>query len=135
MPNPLAPNQRPPPDHPAMLHAKMWQHVSGMKPDEHESQSAQMDQLLPILGALANNPKVKARDVIRAAADAAATGKRTPSQAVQFITAMPVEPEKLQGWLRGIYEANLSAQVHMKAAMMQQAQGQPQAPPQGGMPV
>ena len=118
-----------------MLHAKMWQHVSGMNPDEHQSNSARMDALLPVLGALANNPKVKPRDVIRAAADAAATGKTTPSGAVKFITAMPSEPEKLQGWLRAFYEANLSAQVHMKAAMMQQAQGQPQAPPQGGMPV
>ena len=40
--------------------------------------------------------------------------------------------DRIQGWLKGLYAANLSAQVHMKAALMQQAQGAPQGPQQPG---
>ena len=124
-------------DHPAMAHAKMWQHVSSIPAHKLPGMASQMDGLLPVFGALAGNPNVKAKDVIRAAADASARGLASPSEAVKFISSMPSEPDKLQPWLRGVYEANLSAQVHMKAAMAQQAQGAPQAAPQpmpGTMP-
>lgn len=91
-----------------------------------QEKSGQMDGLLPILGALAGNPNVKSKDVIKAAADAAGEGMTTPSDAVRFISSMPSEPDKLQGWLKSIYAANLSAQVHMKAAMMKAQQPAPQ---------
>lgn len=130
--NPLAAQQimRPTPDHPAMTHAKAWQHVNSMSPDDMPDKATQMDKLLPIFAKLAGNPNVKMKDVIRAAADAAAHGIAKPSEAVAFISQMPSDPEKLQPWLKGIYETNLSALVHMKASMLQQAQGAPQPAPQ-----
>lgn len=133
--NPLAPSRtlmRPAPDHPAMLHAKVYQHVSNMAPHEIPDKSSQLETVLPMLGALAGKPNVTPKDVIRAAADAAAKGAVKPSEAVSFISSMPPDPTKLSGWLRNVYESNLSAQIHMKAAMMQQAQQQPAVMPQGG---
>lgn len=128
---------RPAPEHPMMLHAKAWRHVGGMPSDQLASKSKELDYALPILGALAGNPNVTPKDVIKAAASAAADGALAPDQAVQMISAMPADPTKVQPWLKQLYAANLSAQVHMKAAMMQQAQprqAQPQqapaAPPQ-----
>ena len=129
-----------------MTHAKAWKHVGGMSPDDVASKSKELDYALPILGALAGNPNVTSKDVIKAAANAAADGAIEPSQAVGLISGMPADPDKIQPWLKGLYAANLSAQVHMKAAMLQQAQqsapaqpgqaSQPQAPaPAQGMPT
>ena len=129
--NPLsAAARKPQKQHPMMMHAMMWKHVAGMHPDSLEGKITQTDALLPILGGLAGNPNVKSKDVIKAAAGAAGDGIVAPDEAVKFITMMPSDPEKLQGWLRGIYAANLSAAVHMKAAALQGAQPQPQAPQQ-----
>jgi len=89
--------------------------------------------ILPTLGALAGDPKVTPKDVIKAAANVAADGTVEPGDAVQFISGMPPDPDKLRPWLKSLYAANLSAVVHMKAAMLQGPQGQPQggnAPPQ-----
>jgi len=130
--NPLQPTPRmaaATKDHPASMHARVWQHVNAMPPHEIPDKAAQMDALLPVLGGLAGNPNVKAKDVIKAAADAAASKRVSPSEAVEFISQMPTEPDKLQPWLRTIYAANLSAQVHMKAAMAQQAQAAAQPAP------
>jgi hypothetical protein len=54
---------------------------------------------------------------------------------VDFISRMPEDPAKLGQWLRGLYAANLSAIVHMKAAMMPApgAPAAPQVPPPGAM--
>lgn len=135
-PNPLAapaPTQASPaarpPDDPMMQHARMWQYVNGMKPDEIASKAKEIDGTLPLLGALAGNDRVTAKNVIKAAADAAATGKITPSQAVKFISGMPDDHTKLQSWLKGIYAANMGALVHMKAALMAQRPGAPVAGP------
>lgn len=130
-PNPLA---SPSNDHPAMLHAKMWQHAHSLSPDDLPEKIKRLDYVLPVLGALANNPKVTAKDVIKAAASAAADGAIEPSQAVKFITGMPAESEKLRPWLKTLYEANLSAAVHMKAAAMKPATQPAQAPQQGVPP-
>ncbi len=137
--NPLATRQAKPTEpHPMTRHAQMWQHVGKMSPDDLPGHIDRIDYILPLLGALAGNPKVKAKDVIRAAADAAGSGKVSPKDAVKFISGMPIDPEKLQGWLKGLYAANLSAAVHMKAAAMQgaQAQAEPSQPViPGGLPV
>jgi hypothetical protein len=124
----------PQPDHPAMGHARMWQHVGQMDPGDLPAQIAKLDYILPILGSLATNPKVTAKDVIKAAAKEAADGKVPPSEAIKFITQMPADADKLGPWLRTLYSANLSAVVHMKAAVLQQAQGAQQAP-QPAMPA
>lgn len=116
-----------------MLHAQMWDHVSKIAPDDIAEKIARVDHILPILGALSSNPKTTAKDVIKAAAGVAANGTVAPSEAVQFITSMPAEQEKLQPWLRRLYEANLSAAVHLKAAAMQQTQQA--APPQQPVPM
>lgn len=126
--NPLATVNRPAKDHPAMMHAQVWKHVSAMPAGELPEKIARVDHILPILGSLAGNPNVKPRDVIKAAASVAADGIVSPSDAVSFISQMPADPDKVQGWLKGLYAANLSAAVHMKAAVMQQSQGAPQAP-------
>lgn len=112
-----------------MLHAKAWQHVNTLQPDEMTKQLDQMESGLPIFGALAGDPNVTAKDVIKAAAGMAADGKIDPSEAVAFISAMPSDPKQIQPWLKARYAAALSASVHMKAAMTQQAQA-PQQPPQ-----
>lgn len=122
------------PDDHMMTHAKMWQHVGGMAPDAMQPKVNELDAILPVLGALAGNPNVKAKDVIKAAANAAAARHVSPEQAVKFITQIPPDPDKVGPWLKGLYAANLSAIVHMKAAMLQGAQGAPQAP-QGGVPA
>lgn len=148
--NPLVSGPAPPmalqPDHPAMGHARAWQHVGQMDSGDLPAQIAKLDRVLPILGSLATNPKVTAKDVIKAAAKEAADGAVPPSEAIKFITGMPADPDKLQPWLRNLYSTNLSAVVHMKAAMLQQAQGQqqvlqqavqpgPTMPPQGVPPA
>lgn len=128
----------PPKDDPMMRHAKIWQHVGKMAPDAIPAHVERMEYVLPILGALASDPNVKAKDVIKAAAQAAADGKVDAGQAVGFISGMPADPDKIRPWLKGLYAANLSAHVHMKAAMLQQRQQAPQAvpvaAPQGGAP-
>lgn len=123
--NPLASTrQKPTEAHPAHGHAQMWQHVNGMDPSDQASKMQELQHSLPVLGALASNPKTTRKDVIKAAADAAGAGKIDPSAAVAFISQMPDDQTKLQGWLKGIYAANLSAMVHLKAAAM------PGVPPQ-----
>lgn len=116
--------------HPVMGHAQMWQHVNNMAPDEQANNAAAISYGLPIVGALAGNPKVTRRDVIKAAADAAGAGKIPPSQAVQMISQMPEDPDKLQPWLKGMYSTYLTALVHLKAAMMPDPQPQQPAAPQ-----
>lgn len=113
--------------HPAHMHAKVWQHVNAMSPDDQASKVDELKYSLPILGALSSNPKTTRKDVIKAAADAAGAGKIDPSMAVSLISQMPDDATKLQGWLKGLYAQNLSAMVHLKAAAMpaQQPQGVP----------
>jgi len=134
-PNPLSATNRnvAPAPNPMLAHAQMWQHVNGMAPDEMATKAMQVSYGLPILGALAADPKVTRKDVIKAAADAAGAGKIPPSQAVEFISRMPDDPAKLAQWLRGLYATNLSAIVHMKAAMMP-APAAPVAPAAPQMP-
>lgn len=129
-PNPLASPKKvmvPAEPHPMMAHAKMWQHVQGMDPDALSKATATSSYALPILGKLAGDPNVSAKDVIKAAASAAGDGKIDPSQAVKLISEMPGEPDKIQPWLKSLYETHLTGLVHMKAAAMQQ-QGQQGAP-------
>jgi hypothetical protein len=127
---------RPKNEHPQMMHAKMWQHVSGMEPGAMASAMQKTAATLPLIGSLAANPKVTSKDVIKAAAEAAATGHIQPSDAVKFITNMPAEPDHLRPWLRSMYQANLSAMVHMKAAAMAPPQqAMPQQAPQAAMPM
>jgi hypothetical protein len=131
MANPLSPAPRKPAaqqQHPVLAHAQMWQHMNSMQPAEAQQAVQTTSYTLPILGKLSGDPNVTRKDIIKAAADAAGAGKIPPSQAVQFITGMPDEPEKLQPWLKSLYAANLTAAVHLKAATMpdQQPQGAPQ---------
>jgi hypothetical protein len=109
-------------------HATVWQHVNSMPMGAMAAKSQQIDAILPILGELSGNPGVTAKDVIKAASQAAADGIATPTEAVQFISQIPDDPTKLQGWLRGLYAVNLSAAVHMKARQMQPAQAPSEAP-------
>lgn len=132
MNNPLSANRPTSPsksDHPATLHAKVWQHVNGMSPDDQASKMDELTYSLPILGALANNPKTTRKDVIKAAAAAAGDGKIDPSMAVSIISQMPDDPMKLGPWLKNMYSTNLSAMVHLKAAAAPQQQ-----PVQPGVP-
>jgi hypothetical protein len=125
--NPLSSKPRAPAEHPVMAHAKIWQHVNAMSPDDAAAKTTELTHVLPIMGALASNPKVTRKDVIKAAADAAGAGHIQPSQAVQFISQMPQDDDKLQAWLKNAYATNLTALVHLKAA--QQPMPQPTAPP------
>lgn len=134
-------NVAPTADHPMMMHAQTWQHVNGMAQDDMTSKAIEVNAWLPTLGALAGNPKVTSKDIIKAAADAAGIGTMRPSQAVSFISMMPDDPDKLRPWLKNLYAANLSALVHIKAALMPTpqpaaapvapAQAAPGMPPQG----
>lgn len=127
-PNPLASTKRgvvqP---HPELLHAQVWKGVNQMPSDDLASKAAIVNYATPLLGALAGNPKTTPKDVIKAAANAAADGKIKPSEAVEFISSMPADPTKLQAWLKQHYEEHLSAGVHMEAAMMRRS-AQPTLP-------
>ena len=127
------------PPHPAMQHAQLWQAVNQMSPDTLAQMSDTTSYMAPVIGALAANPKVTAKMVIRAVATASADGKMKPSEAVQFISSLPTDPDELQPFLRKLYAANLSGLVHMKARMMgdaapQMASGQ-QAPADRPLPA
>lgn len=131
MNNPLSSSPRASPrSDPMHRHAQIWHGVNQMDHDDISSKIKEIDSTLPTIGALASNPKVKAKDVIKAAAGFAADGKIAPSHAVQIVTNIPPDPTKLQAWLKNIYAVNLSAVVHMKAAQMQAAQPPPQMAPQ-----
>jgi len=131
--NPLAARSAAPPVDPALMrHAQMWQAMHGQEPDALHKTVQTLDYGLPILGALAGNPKVTAKDVIKATSAAVADQKLAPSAGVAFISQMPADPDKLRGWLRDKYAANLAAAVHAKAALMSKAgmpPGQGLAPP------
>lgn len=127
-PNPLAPARRQAPEpHPALRHAQIWQAAQAVPPDQLAGQTERASYATPILGALAGDPKVTAKDVIKAVASAAADGKIQPSAAVKLISSMPTDPDKIRPWLKTLYEANMSAAVHLKAATMKAAQP-PSAP-------
>lgn len=126
--NPLMRAQRsaPPQMTPMHAHAKVWQHVNSMPKSDIPDAASRTDYLLPIIGKLAGNPKTTAKDVIKAAANAAADNQIEPSEAVTFIQQIPEKPEALRSWLRGLYAINMMGAVHMKAAMaQQQAPAQP----------
>jgi hypothetical protein len=117
--NPLESKRQTPDEaHPAQSHAQIWQHVNALDPDAQAAKVSELSHSLPVIGKLAANPKTTRKDVIKAAADAAGAGKIDPSMAVGFISQMPNDPEKLQAWLKSIYATNLSAMVHLKAALM-----------------
>lgn len=128
---------------PMMRHAQMWKHISGQKPEDLQKFVALSEYSMPIMGALANKPDVKPKDVIKAVANAVAAGKMEASKAMATITSMPSDDAKLRGWLRERYADALSATVHAKAMLMgdQPQQGSMpgmEAPPPGvpqGMPV
>jgi hypothetical protein len=135
--NPLAPTRRPrpaePEPHPMVRHAALYQHVNNQTQKTLQDHVAQMDYGLPILGALAADPDVTAKDVIKALSNSVAEGKRSPSSAVAAIANMPAEPDKLRPWLKEQYATNLATTVHAKAALMSQA-AQGQVPQPGGAP-
>lgn len=113
-----------------MTHAKMWKHVGGMAPDEADAAMTAASYTTPMIGALASNPKVTRKDVIKAASGWVSEGKIQASKAIDIISQMPDEPDKLRPWLKNLYAANLSGLVHLKAAQM--ATQQPSAPAQPG---
>lgn len=123
--NPLASRRAAsrPSDDPMLQHAQVWRHMHAQPDDALQQHIATLDYGLPIIGALASNPKVTTKDVIKAASGAVADQKIAPSVAVQMISEMPADPDKLQGWLRERYAMNLSAAVHAKAALLSRAQG------------
>jgi hypothetical protein len=130
-PNPLASTQKQPassaPD-PMLVHARLWRHAHSMDDDALAHKTDQVSYTLPIIGKLAGDPNVKPKDVIKAAASAAADGKATAQEAVQMISQMPSDPEKLQPWLKQLYAVQMTSLVHMKAAaMMRSGQGAPGA--------
>lgn len=141
--NPLAsrrPRPAEPKDDPMHRHAQVWQHIESQPADILHQHVAFMDYALPILGRLAGDPNVKAKDVIKALSGAVADGKMDPSKAVANLAGMPADPEKLRPWLREKYADSLATTVHAKAALMRQGamaapgQGTPQAAPQAAPP-
>ncbi len=113
-----------------MRHAQAWKHMHGQQEDDLKAHVETLDYGLPILGALAGNPKVTAKDVIKAVSSAVADQKLSPSKGVAMISDMPADADDLRPWLRDRYAMNLTAAVHAKAALMAKAQPQPVAPSQ-----
>jgi len=125
-PNPLASNRRlsappEPQEHPMMAHARMAQMAHGMPPENVPGVMDFISYATPVIGALAGDSKVTSKDVIKAAAQAVADGKMPASKAVQFISSMPADPDALRPWLKNLYASNMTALVHLKAAMMKNA--------------
>lgn len=128
--NPLAsrrPRPAEPKDDPMMRHAQVWQHIERQTPDTLKSHVGFMDYALPIIGKLAGDPNVTAKDVIKALSGAVADGKMDASKAVANLADMPADPDKLRPWLKEKYADALATTVHAKAALMRQ--GPQQAPP------
>lgn len=113
---------------PMLRHAHLWRHIEGMHPDDLQKHVEMMDHGLPILGKLAGDPKVTAKDVIKMISNAVADGKMPASQGIAGIADMPADPDKLRPWLREKYADSLATTVHAKAALMRQAV--PDAAPQ-----
>ncbi len=144
MDNPLASRRANAPgmkrDDPMLAHARLWQHMHAQPDDMLRQHIETLDYGLPIMGALAANPNVTAKDVIKATANAVAEQKVAPSAGVALISEIPADPDKLQGWLRERYAMNLTAAVHAKAALMSRQQGaqpgqaSPGAPMAGSAP-
>jgi hypothetical protein len=118
-------------------HAELWQHIEGHPPDVLHQHVAFMDYALPIIGRLAGNPDVTAKDVIKALSGAVADGKMDASKAVGNLADMPADPDKLRPWLRAKYADALATTVHAKAALMRQGamQGPGQAAAPGAAPA
>jgi hypothetical protein len=127
--NPLA-SRRPRPaekkDDPMLRHAQVWQHIERQTPETLQKHVVFMDYALPIMGRLAGDPNVTAKDVIKALSGAVADGQMEPAKAVANLSDMPSEPDKLRPWLREKYADALATTVHAKAALMRQ--GAMQAP-------
>jgi hypothetical protein len=125
-------------EHPMMQHARVWQHVNGMEPGDVSQKIDELDYAVPVMGALAGNPKTSRKDVIKAAADAVGARKIDASQAISLISQIPDDPTKIQPWLRAMYATNLTALVHLKAAAIAQSGSATPSPlpaPVGGAPA
>ncbi len=140
--NPLASTRATAPgpkaDDPMLRHAQIWSHVHRLGSDAIAAHVDAMDHILPTLGALAADPNVNAKDVIKAATNAVAAGKMSPSRAVAEIADMPADPDKLRPWLHERYADALATTVHAKAALMarqQAAQGAPGGAPAPAQPA
>jgi hypothetical protein len=129
--NPLAsrrPRPAEPKDNPMLRHAQVWQHIERQTPATLQSHVDFMDYALPIIGRLAGDPDVTAKDVIKALSGAVADGKMEASKAVANLADMPADADKLRPWLKEKYADSLATTVHAKAALMRQ--GAMQAPGQ-----
>lgn len=132
-PNPLSPPRATPKPDPMIAHAKIWRFAHSLPSDQLSESVERTNYVLPILGMLAAKTDLKPRDVIKAASAAVAEGKVEPTEAVRIISAMPTDPDKLRPWMRNLYETNMTAMVHLKAAMMKNAT--PPAAPSAALPV
>jgi hypothetical protein len=109
-------------------HAEVWQHIERQTPDILRQHVDFMDYALPIIGRLAGDPDVTAKDVIKAMSAAVADGQMEPSKAVATLANMPADPDKLRPWLKDRYADALATTVHAKAALMRQAAAPVAAP-------
>ena len=118
--NPLSSGRKPDMnrEHPLMRHAKLAAYAHSMAPHELPAKSDLAGYVTPILGTLASDPNVNSKDVVKAAAGAVADGKITAAEAVKFLSTVPEDPAQLHPWLKNLYATNMTALVHMKAAMM-----------------
>jgi hypothetical protein len=121
-------------EHPAMGHAKAWQAVQQIPPDELAARTDRLDKTLPLLGKLASDPKVNFRKVVKVAAKAAADHSIPAAEIVKFISDLPTDEKKIAPFLRNLYAMNMSGLVHMKAAMLDRDGGQQMEQPIGAQP-
>ncbi len=129
-----APMPTMPKEHPAMSHAQAWQSVQQIPPEELAERTARLDKTLPILGALASDPKVTFRKAVKVAAKAAADHSIPAAEIVQFISLMPTDDKKIGAFLKDVYSRSMSSLVHMKAAMLDRDGGQQPEQPMGAQP-
>ncbi len=119
---------------PMQQHAMIWAQMHQQPKDTLRQHVALMDYALPILGQLSSDPNVSAKKVIKAVAGAVADQKLAPSQGVAMISQIPPDADKVQPWLRQMYETQLTATVHAKAALMKSLLPGGGAQPQGAPP-
>lgn len=74
---------------------------------------------------LAKDPDIKAKDVIKAAADAVAAKKVEPSRAIALLSAMPSDPQKLHSWVKQQALVYMTGVVHLKAQQIKMDQPTP----------
>lgn len=92
-------------------------------PDDLPQHVAQANYMLPLLGALAKDPKVTRKDVVKAVSGIMGDGRMTAGEAIDLLSKVPSNPDQLRAWLREKYSHLITGAVHLNATHLLQQVG------------